>query len=346
LGLLNTATQELKPLELPFRSYSSPVANAGKVLFIGEAGRRPAALVQLDLESGEWEVVAESGQLDVPRAQLSCPCPVQFETSGNETAYGYYYPPVNPDYEAPAGELPPLLVKMHGGPTSAASPALSLSIQYWTSRGFAVLDVDYRGSTGYGREYRNRLYHNWGVVDVDDCAAGARKLARDGKVDPDRLAIRGGSAGGFTALAALAFSDVFNAGASYYGVSDLEALARDTHKFESHYLDQLIGPYPQRRDLYEDRSPLGHVDRITAPIIFFQGLEDKIVPPDQSEAMVEALRERGVAVAYLPLAGEQHGFRNAESIKHTLEAELYFYSRVFNFEPADELPKVDIANLD
>src|SRR5207247_1183743 len=239
----------------------------------------------------------------------------------------------------------PLLVLSHGGPTGATSATFSLRTQFWTSRGIAVLDVNYGGSTGYGRAYRERLNGQWGVVDVDDCVNGARYLAERGEVDPGRLAIRGGSAGGYTTLCAVTFRDLFRAGASYFGVGDLEAMARDTHKFESRYLDSLVGPYPERRDLYVERSPIHHTDRLSCPVIFFQGLEDKVVPPNQAEAMVEALRAKGVPVAYVPFEGEQHGFRKAENIKRSLDAELYFYSRVFGFELADEVEPVPIENL-
>jgi dipeptidyl aminopeptidase/acylaminoacyl peptidase len=222
---------------------------------------------------------------------------------------------------------------------------LSARIQYWTTRGIAVLDVNYGGSTGYGRAYRERLNGRWGIVDVDDCCAGARYLVERGLVDGNRLAITGGSAGGYTTLAALAFRDVFHAGASHYGVSDLGALAIDTHKFESRYLDGLVGPYPERKDLYDARSPIHHVDGLSCPVIFFQGLEDRIVPPNQAETMVDALRAKGVPVAYLPFEGEQHGFRRAENIKRSLEAELYFYGRIFGFEPADEIEAVEVSGL-
>ena len=236
-------------------------------------------------------------------------------------------------YNAPSAiqALPvrsPLLVLSHGGPTSATSTTFNLGIQYWTSRGFAVLDVNYGGSTGYGRAYRQRLNGQWGVVDVDDCVNGARYLVESGLVDDNRLAIRGGSAGGYTTLCALTFRDVFKAGASHFGISDLEALAHDTHKFESRYLDRLVGPLPERRDIYAERSPIDFTDQLSCPVIFFQGLEDKVVPPNQAEMMVEALREKGLPVAYLPFEGEQHGFRKAENIKRSLDAELYFYSRV------------------
>jgi dipeptidyl aminopeptidase/acylaminoacyl peptidase len=233
----------------------------------------------------------------------------------------------------------------HGGPTSSTSASLRYAIQYWTSRGFAVLDVDYGGSSGYGRRYRERLNGNWGIVDVDDCVNGARYLVAAGEVDRNRLAIRGGSAGGYTTLCALTFRDTFKAGASHYGICDLEALARDTHKFESRYLDSLIGPYPQRRDLYVLRSPIHFTDRLSCPMIIFQGLEDKVVPPNQAEKMVEAVRAKKLPVAYLTFAGEQHGFRKAENIKRVLEAELYFYSKVFGFELPEPIEPVKIENL-
>ena len=236
------------------------------------------------------------------------------------------------------GELPPLIVMSHGGPTAATSPALRLGIQYWTSRGFGVLDVNYGGSTGYGRAYRERLNGEWGVVDVDDCANGALYLGRRGLVDAHRLAITGGSAGGYTTLCALAFRDVFQAGASHYGVSDLEALSLDTHKFESRYSDRLVAPFPESGELYRARSPLHHTGRLSAPVIFFQGLEDKIVLPNQAEMMVDALKEKGLPVAYVAFEGEQHGFRQAANIKCALDGELYFYSRVFGFK-ADVEPE-------
>ncbi|MGN6718805.1 MAG: alpha/beta hydrolase family protein, partial [Candidatus Binatia bacterium] len=250
-----------------------------------------------------------------------------------------------PDYTAPRNEKPPLVVISHGGPTSSSSTSLKYSIQYWTSRGIAVLDVNYGGSSGYGRAYRERLNGQWGIVDVDDCVNGARYLVDHGEVDGRRLAIRGGSAGGYTTLCALAFRNTFTAGASLYGVSDLEALAKDTHKFESRYLDRLIGPYPERRDLYLERSPIHFTERLNCPMILFQGLEDRVVPPNQSEKMFEAVRAKKLPVAYLTFAGEQHGFRKAENIKRVLEAELYFYGKIFRFEPADPIEPVHIENL-
>ncbi len=254
-------------------------------------------------------------------------------------------PPRNRDFAAPAEERPPLLVLSHGGPTGAASAALSLGIQYWTSRGFAVVDVNYGGSTGYGRAYRQRLDGRWGIVDVDDCVNAARHLVQRGLVDGQRLAIRGGSAGGYTTLAALTFRDVFKAGASHYGICDLEALAKDTHKFESRYLDRLIGPYPERQDLYRERSPIHFTDRLSCPLILFQGLEDEVVPPAQAEAMFEAVRRKGLPVAYVAFEGEQHGFRKAENIKRALDGELYFYSKIFGFDLAEPVEPVPIANL-
>jgi dipeptidyl aminopeptidase/acylaminoacyl peptidase len=255
--------------------------------------------------------------------------PLCFETSDDDVAHGFYYPPNNPQVEAAPGELPPLLVMTHGGPTSATSPSLSLRTQFRTSRGFAVLDVNYRGSTGYGRAYRERLNGHWGIYDVDDVVAGARYLVSQGKADPNRLIIRGGSAGGFTTLAALAFTDVFHAGASYYGIGDLQSLLDDTHKFEARYLDRLIGPYPERQDLYQARSPIMHVENLSCPVIFMQGEEDKVVPPQQARGMAAALQDKGVYTELILYAGEQHGFRRAETIIDTLKSELAFYQRVF-----------------
>jgi dipeptidyl aminopeptidase/acylaminoacyl peptidase len=259
------------------------------------------------------------------------------------TAHAWFYPPAGDGVRAPHGELPPLLVMVHGGPTAAADPSFRLSTQFWTSRGFAVTDVDYGGSTGYGRAYRRLLDDAWGIVDVQDACAAAGWLADQGLVDGDRLAIRGGSAGGFTALVALATTDVFAAGASHYGVADLGALARDTHKFESRYLDRLVGPWPQAEAIYRERSPLSHLEGFTAALIVLQGLQDEVVPPAQAELIVAGLRERGVPHAYLTFDGEQHGFRIAANIVRAITAELYFYSRVFGFTPAGELEPVQIA---
>jgi dipeptidyl aminopeptidase/acylaminoacyl peptidase len=277
---------------------------------------------------------------------LSVPRAIEYPTGDGQTAHGFLYLPVNPDYEAPEGELPPLIVTSHGGPTSATPTGLILGFQFWTSRGFAVLDVNYRGSTGYGRPYRDALQGTWGIYDVDDCVYGARYLVEQGLVDGDRLAVRGGSASGFLALAALTFHDTFQAGCALYGISDLEVMTIETHKFESRYLDGLIAPYPEGIEVYRERSPLYHIDQLDTPLILFHGLEDKVVPPNQSEMIYEALKARGVAVALVLYEGEQHGFRQAANIKRTLDGELYFYSRIFGFEPADEIEPVPIANLD
>jgi dipeptidyl aminopeptidase/acylaminoacyl peptidase len=290
-------------------------------------------------------VLRRSTSIAFDPGYLSVPSAIEFPTEGGKTAHAFYYPPRNRDFAAPPGERPPLLVVSHGGPTSGTSARFRPEIQFWTSRGVGVVDVNYGGSTGYGRAYRERLNGAWGVVDMDDCVNAARHLVALGQADPQRLAIRGGSAGGYTTLCALTFRDVFRAGASYYGVSDLEALAKETHKFESRYLDRLIGPYPERRDLYRERSPIHFTGRLSCPVILFQGLEDKVVLPNQAEMMVEALRAKGLPVAYVPFEGEQHGFRRAENIKRALDAELYFYGRVFGFEPADVIEPVRIENL-
>jgi dipeptidyl aminopeptidase/acylaminoacyl peptidase len=285
--------------------------------------------------------------LGIPGGWFSAPEPVSFATTGGRTAHALFYPPTNPEVAPPPGEAPPLLVMIHGGPTSAARPMLQLGTQFWTSRGFAVVDVNYGGSVGYGRAYRNQLRGQWGVVDLDDCEAAARWLGEQGRVDPSRLCIRGGSAGGYTTLAALAFRDTFAAGASHFGVADLEALATETHKFESRYLDGLVGPYPERRDLYRERSPIHHVEGFDKPLIVLQGLEDEVVPPNQAEMIVDALRTKGVPVAYVTFAGEQHGFRQAANIRRALEAELSFYAQVFGFEtpPGEAIEPVEVENL-
>jgi dipeptidyl aminopeptidase/acylaminoacyl peptidase len=320
------------PIDLPLTEIGSVQTAPGRAVFLGGSPSAPAAIWGLSVEAGTPPTATRLYQPAGPvldERYLSRPEAVAFPTAGGATAHGLFYPPHNPDWAAPAGERPPLIVVSHGGPTAAASSGLSLGLQFWTSRGFAVLDVNYRGSTGYGRTYRDALDGAWGVADVEDCAAGARWLVSRERVDGRRLAIRGGSAGGYTTLAALAFTDVFHAGASYYGVSDLEALARDTHKFESRYLDSLIGPYPERRDLYVERSPINHADRLSCPVIFFQGLEDKVVPPDQARRMVAVLESKGLPVEYVTFPQEQHGFRRAETIALALEAELAFYTQVF-----------------
>ncbi|RMG56553.1 MAG: S9 family peptidase, partial [Acidobacteria bacterium] len=335
VAMLDTVTRELEPIQTPYTDIWSLRARPGWAVFAASSPSRPAAIVRLDVKAGQLEILRRASRIDIDPGYISIPQPIAFPTERGLTAYGFFYPPRNRDYVGPPEERPPLLVKTHGGPTSAASTAFNLEIQYWTSRGLAVLDVNYGGSTGYGRAYRERLHGRWGLVDVDDCLNGARYLVERGWVDAERLGIRGGSAGGYTTLCALTFHDLFRVGASYYGVSDLEALAKETHKFESHYLDRLVGPYPERRDVYRARSPIHFTERLSCPVILFQGLDDRIVPPNQAERMVEALRKKGVPVAYVPFEGEQHGFRRAENIKRSLEAELYFYSRIFDFPLAD-----------
>jgi dipeptidyl aminopeptidase/acylaminoacyl peptidase len=345
LVTLDTRTKALNTIELPFTAISQVHTSGDRVVFIGASSNQPTSIVSLNLTTKTLEVLRRSREKAVDAGYLAEPRAIEFPTGGGLTAHANFYPPRNRDYTAPANEKPPLLVMSHGGPTSASSAALKYAIQYWSSRGIAVLDVNYGGSSGYGREYRLRLKGHWGVVDVDDCVNGARYLVERGDVDGNRIAIRGGSAGGYTTLCALTFRDFFKAGASHYGISDLEALARDTHKFESRYLDSLIGPYPERRDLYLERSPIHFTDRLNCPMILFQGLEDKVVPPNQAEKMVEAVRAKRLPVAYLTFEGEQHGFRKAENIKRVLEAELYFYSKVFAFKLADSIEPVKIENL-
>jgi dipeptidyl aminopeptidase/acylaminoacyl peptidase len=345
LARLETRTGKFETIETPYTDITSLHATTGRAVFRGGSPTEPASIVQLDLNTGRTEVLRRSNDLEIDPGYFSMPQAIEFPTEDGKTAHAFFYPPRNRDYVAPENELPPLLVKSHGGPTSAATTTLALGIQYWTSRGIGVLDVNYGGSTGYGREYRKRLNDHWGIVDVDDCVNGARYLVERGLADGLRLMITGGSAGGYTTLCALTFRDRFKAGASHFGVSDCEALATETHKFESRYLDRLIGPYPERADLYRERSPVHHVDRLSCPVIFFQGLEDKVVLPNQSEMMVDALRAKGLPVAYVAFEGEQHGFRRAENIKRALDGEIYFYSRIFGFDLADEVEPVPIENL-
>jgi dipeptidyl aminopeptidase/acylaminoacyl peptidase len=345
LGIIDARAKTLERIETHYAEISFVRAAPGRAVFRAGSPTEAFSIIEMDLATRETKVLQRASNLNLDAGFISGPEAIEFPTENGLTAHGFFYPPKNRDFAAPAGEKPPLLVKSHGGPTSATIAALMLGIQYWTSRGVAVLDVNYGGSTGYGRLYRERLNGAWGIVDVDDCCHGAKFLAARGEVDGDRLMIDGGSAGGYTTLCALVFRDAFKAGASYYGVSDLEALEKDTHKFESRYSDSLIGPYPERRDLYIERSPINFAENLSCPVIFFQGLEDKVVPPNQAEMMVEALRKKGVPVAYVAFEGEQHGFRRAENIKRALDGELYFYARVFGFELAEAVEPVPIENL-
>ena len=352
LALLDPEQGHLERLDLPFTSVTAVHVAGNHAYFIGGTTDMANAVIGLDLTrvgqpGGGLEPTAlrRSSDLVVDEKYLSRPQAVEFPTAGGLTAFGFYYPPSNGDYDVPDGERPPLIVESHGGPTSVSSNVLNVSKQYWTSRGFALLDVNYGGSTGYGRAYRQRLNGQWGVVDVQDCINGVRYLAGQGLADGDRLAIHGGSAGGYTTLCALTFHNEFDAGASYFGISDIEVLMYDTHKFESRYDHSMIGPYPESKELYYQRSPIHFTEQIDCPLILFQGLEDPVVPPNQAEMMFEAVKAKGIPVAYLAFPGEQHGFRQAKNIKRALEGELYFYGQVFGFETADEIQPVQIENL-
>jgi len=343
LARLDLASSRLEPLDLPFSSIEGVQVGDGVACFVGASPTRCAGIDTLDLASGvlRRHRAASASELDV--AWISQPEVISFPSQGGRRVHGFYYPPRNPEVRGPAGQRPPLLVKSHGGPTAATDTGLDLRIQYWTTRGIGVVDVNYTGSTGYGRAYREALKGQWGVVDVEDCVEAARHLVAEGRADGERLAISGGSAGGYTTLCALTFHDLFGAGASHYGIGDLEALARDTHKFEARYLDRLVGPYPEERERYRARSPIHFTDQLECPVIFFQGADDKVVPPSQAEAMVEALRARGIPHAHVVFPGERHGFRKAESIRTALDGELYFYARVFGFEVGVEPAGVEIV---
>jgi dipeptidyl aminopeptidase/acylaminoacyl peptidase len=336
---------QLRKIETDYCAFNSLTISGKKAAFIAGRAVEASALVLVDLDEATPTLVRRSMDLTIDPDDVSIGAALDVPAGDGADVHAYFYVPKNRDYSAPEGEKVPLIVKSHGGPTGQTTRAFSLGIQFWTSRGFAVLDVNYGGSSGYGRAYRNRLEGQWGIVDVEDCIACVRYLVGEGLVDGDRVAITGGSAGGFTTLCALTFHDVFRAGASHYGIGDLEALARDTHKFESRYLDRLVGRWPEDAELYRARSPIHHTDRLACPVIFFQGLDDKVVPPNQAKAMVDALRIKNLPVAYVAFEGEGHGFRRSESIEQALQAELYFYGRVFDFQPADELEPIDIANL-
>jgi dipeptidyl aminopeptidase/acylaminoacyl peptidase len=350
LARLDTAGGALTPVDNPYEEIRELRVHGATLAFLGGTPTIATEIAQIDVRSGERQVLARSIEQLPDVGYLSVPHSIRYPSANGRTAYAFYYPPQNQDAAPLPGELPPLMVIGHGGPTSMATSTLKLATQFWTSRGIAVLDVNYGGSTGFGRAYRDLLRGQWGVVDVEDCVAGAQYmadhgLAGQGLVDRERLVIRGGSAGGLTTLCALAFHDVFKAGASYYGVSDLKGLDADSHKFESRYNEYLIAPKAQADAVYAERSPINHSDKLARPMIFFQGLDDKVVPPPQSEVMVDALRARGVPVAYLTLEGEGHGFRKADSIVRTLQAELVFYLRVFGIPVPHDLPAVEIENM-
>jgi len=346
LGTVDVASGTLTRIADGLEPHDFLTATTTHAVLVAGWATRADAVVRVDLDTGTAEILQASSTLPLDPDSVSLPESIQFSDDTGERTHAFYYAPRNATCAAPAGERPPLIVISHGGPTTAANATLDLRVQFWTSRGFAVADVNYGGSSGFGRAYRQRLNGRWGIVDVRDVVRAAKCLVLRGRVDPRRLIVRGGSAGGYTTLAALTFHpDAFTAGASYYGISDIEVLARDTHKFESRYLDTLIGPYPAERETYRQRSPIHVVDRLSCPLILFQGLEDKVVPPNQSEMMAEAVRAKGLPVAYLAFEGEQHGFRKAETIVASLEAELYFYGAVFGFTLADAIEPVRIDNL-
>jgi len=347
-AVLDPASKELLDLDLPYTAIGYPdlVAEGSQIVFTAGGPATPEQVVLLDFATRAVEVIRESGNLSVDPALVSIPRQVAFPTEGGLSAYAHFYAPCNPAYVGPEGERPPLIVIGHGGPTAESPPIFDLEIQFWTSRGFAVVDVNYGGSSGFGRAYRQRLNGNWGVVDTMDCVNAARYLAAAGEVDGGRLLVRGGSAGGYITLCALVFHDDFAAGASYYGIADLVPFAEGgTHKFESAYEHTLVGPWPEAAELYRARSPINHVDMLRTPTLLLQGAEDAVVPPVQAELMVSALRAKGLPYAYLLFEGEQHGFRKAESIQLAAEAELSFYAQILGFTPGDPIPVLPIDNL-
>ncbi|MGB2895360.1 MAG: prolyl oligopeptidase family serine peptidase [Anaerolineales bacterium] len=346
IGILIPQSGDFREFSTPFSAFNLPTIQAdvhGQVWFIAGTHMTEPGLATLNPETGECGLVHSSTEHDP--GFISVPEHVAFPSEGGRTSYTYFYPPANDSFDAPADEKPPLIVLSHGGPTSAARSHYQSEIQFWTSRGFAIADVNYGGSTGYGKAYRDQLKGEWGVVDVEDCVNAALFLANEGKVDGNRLLIRGGSAGGYVTLCALTFHEVFAAGASYYGVADAAILAQHTHKFEERYLDSLIGPYPEKDVLYRERSPIYHTDRLSSPVILLQGLEDQVVDPEQSEIFAKALHEKGLPYAYLTFEGEQHGFRRSETIQKSMEAELYFYSKILGFEMPAGVSSIEIHNL-
>lgn len=351
LAELNLETGALSKLDTDWARFSGIVAAHGRAILTAGRADGPDAIVTYDPGapnlgvSPPFEVIRNAAAHDPDPGYVSIAETVAFPTEGGLEAFAYFYRPMNAGYTVPEDEKPPLIVMGHGGPTGQTDRCYAAKIQFWTTRGFAVADVNYGGSTGYGRAYRDRLKGNWGIVDVDDCCNAALFLAKRGDVDPERLAIVGGSAGGYTTLSALAFRDVFKAGRSSYGIGDLEILVRDTHKFESRYMDSLIGPWPLEAETYRARSAVNHVEGLNCPILFLQGSEDKVVPPNQAETMVSALKERGLPVAYLLFEGEGHGFRSADAVSKALEAELSFYGQIFGFQPAGEITTLHIDNL-
>jgi dipeptidyl aminopeptidase/acylaminoacyl peptidase len=345
LGRIDLDAGAIGQVELLYTSLHNIQMSGRKAAFFAGSATLAERVLTIDLDTGAQEVVKVSNKAHIDAGNLSLPKPIEFPTEGGQVAHAVYYPPKNRDFEAPPGERPPLMVRCHGGPTGSGGPTYTFEYHYWTSRGFAVVDVDYGGSSGYGRAYRTRLKGNWGVVDVDDCINAARYLIEQGLADGDRVSITGGSAGGFTVLLSLTKRDFYNAGASHFGIGDLELFIKETHKFEAHYVDTLIGPYPERADLYRDRSAIHFADNLKAPVILFQGLQDRVVPPSQAEEFVAACRKKQLPYAYVAFEGEQHGFRQEENIRRSIEGEMYFLSRIFDFTTADPIEPVKIENF-
>ena len=345
LGRLDLNSGRLQQVQLLYTNLHSVQASGSKAAMIAASATLAERVLIVDLDTLAEEIVKTSNATHIESTAFSMPRPIEFPTEHGKTAHAFYYPPRNTEFEAPAGEKPPLIVHVHGGPTGSAGPSFPFEFQYWTSRGIAFVDVNYGGSAGYGRAYRQRLNGNWGVVDVDDCVNAARHLVAQGLVDPERISVSGGSAGGFTVLLSLTKRDFYNAGASHYGIGNLELFDDTTHKFESRYDLWLVGPYPERRDVYHDRSAINFADNLACPVLLFQGLEDKIVPPSQAETFVAACREKKLPYAYVAFEGEQHGWRREATIRRAMEIELYFLSRIFGFETADRIEAVEIENL-
>ena len=344
IARVDLVSGELTRIGAPFSSVSSVAISSHGAYFIAATATSQYAIYELGNDSF-GEIYRPNGH-EIPEDQISVPKTIIYPTGDGEEAYGFFYAPGNVSFEGPDGALPPLIVKVHGGPVGATYATLSPSIQFWTSRGFAVFDVNHRGSTGYGRAFRKKLYPNWGIVDIEDASNGVEWLAAKGLIDKEKVAIRGGSAGGYTTLAALAFRDSFKAGASYYGISDLEILARETHKYESRFLDQLIGPYPEMRNVYIERSPINSIERIRSPLLLLHGLDDEVVPPNQSQMMFEILKQNCVPAAYLAFEGEGHGFRQPANKIKSLNSELDFYGQIFGFTPAGDIEPVRIQRCD
>jgi dipeptidyl aminopeptidase/acylaminoacyl peptidase len=345
LGRVDLNTGKLEQIELFYTTLANVQVSGGKAVMYASSSTLAERVLVVDLDTLAQEVVKVANPAHIESGYFSIPKPIEFPTENGLTAHAFYYPPRNHDSEAPSGEKPPLVVHCHGGPTASAGTTYPFEYQYWTSRGFALVDVNYGGSVGYGRAYRQRLNGQWGVVDVDDCINAARYLVDQGQADGDRVSITGGSAGGYTALLSLTKRDFYDAGASHYGIGDLELFIKETHKFEAHYCDTLIGPYPERADLYRDRSAIYFADNLKVPVILFQGLEDKVVPPSQAETFVEVCKRKKLPYAYVAFEGEQHGFRQDKNIRRAMEGELFFLSRIFGFETADKIEPVEIENF-